>query len=577
MSRRAAVAAGAALAASLTLALPVGPRSVVPTAQAATTLQAVRVIGGPGHAEHYGWGAEMLVTGPRAGNVLVTDYWNFRIVELTPQGEVVGYPVTDDGRHQAPYDVAVNPVNGNIAFGDVDGGAQVDVYAADGRYLRSCGDAGRWRYPAWLDYDATGRLAVVDSNGHRVVVVDDATCAVRYTFASQGGGLGQLSMPRGVDFAADGTLWVNDTGNRRLVQWRLGATSATALRALPVRGQGHRGLLARGGELYAVNAGDATIDVYSQATGALLRSWGGHGTGPGQFVDGGRGITADGAGDIWVGDMPTFRTQKFTPTGQHLLSAPGNAAPPPVGGYNMPESVAAFADGTVAGLDSFNWRVNLHAPDGSPRSAFGSRLVLNYPRGLAAHRSERTLVVGNTDARSVAKFALDGTRLWQTAGVQPWAVAVDQVDGTVYAAEHQLARVRVLRANGALGPTFSGGLATPRGIAVDPVDRSVWVANQGNGRIVHFSATGRQLGSFAGGAVQAADVEVSADTVFLADKRGNTIRMFTKSGTPIGTYGSAGTGLGRFSGPAGLDLVGDRLYVMEMGGERIQELRVTTS
>src|ERR1700754_3779070 len=80
--------------------------AAAPPAHAATTLQAVRIIGGPGHAGHYGWGAEVIPPGrPRAGNVLITDYWNFRITEFDQQGNVVGHPVTNDGRHQAPYDV----------------------------------------------------------------------------------------------------------------------------------------------------------------------------------------------------------------------------------------------------------------------------------------------------------------------------------------------------------------------------------------------------------------------------------------------------------------------------------------
>jgi DNA-binding beta-propeller fold protein YncE len=308
-----------------------------------------------------------------------------------------------------------------------------------------------------------------------------------------------------------------------------------------------------------------------------VRAWGGFGSGNGQFVDGGRGITADGSGNVWVGDMPTFRSQKFSPAGQFLLSVPQGAGPPPVGGYAMPEGVAAFSDGTVAGIDTFNWRVNVHNADGTPRLAFGTRLSFNYPRGLAADRTQNTLVIGDTDAQQVEKYTLTGQRLWTATGVKPWGVAVDQVDGTIYAAEFIANRVRVISSSGNPGATFTGSLSNPRGIAVDPVDRSVWVSNQGSGRIVHFSRTGQLLGSFASGAGMAADLEVNADTIFLADKGGNRIRMYSKAGTATGSFGSGGSALGRFQSPAGLDLVGDRLYVIEMGGERIQELRVVTS
>ena len=552
--------------------------TIAPPAHAATTLQAVRIIGGPGHAGLYGWGADTIPAGrPRAGNVLITDYWNFKITEFDQSGNVVGTPVANDGRHQAPYDVAINPVNGNIAFGDVDAGMQVDIYSSTGQYLRSCGNGTRWRYPAYLDYDAQGRLAVADSRGHKIVMTNDANCNVLFQFGTQGGGASQFNTPRGIDFAPDGTLWINDTNNRRVSQWNIGASSASPIKSFPVESGDLRGLLFRNNEVYSVNAATARVNVYNATTGQRARFWGGYGMGNGQFVDGGRGITADGSGNIWVADMPGFRTQRFSTQGAFLGAAPQPPAPPPVGGYAMPEGVAADDDGTVVGVDSFNWRVNVHNADGTPRLAFGTRNDFNYARGIAMHRSANTIIVGNTDSNQVDKYSMTGQRLWRAEGVKPWNVAVDQVDGRIYAAEFIANRVRVVNSNGSLGATFTGGLSNPRGIAVDPVDRSVWVSNQGSGRIVHFSSTGQLLGSFASGAGQAMDLEVNNDTIFLADKTGNVIRMYSKTGTPAGTFGGGGSGLGRFRNPTGMDLVGTRLYVIESGGERIQELRVVVS
>ena len=567
------------LAAAAVAAL-VAPLLVVnaPPAHAATTLQAVRIIGGPGHAGHYGWGTEVIPPGrPHAGNMLVTDYWNFRITEFDQQGNVVGHPVTNDGGHAAPYDVAINPVNGNIAFGDVDAGMQVDIYSSTGTFLRSCGNGTRWRYPAYLDYNAQGRLAVADSRGHKIVMVNDANCSVIYQFGTQGAGATQFNTPRGLDFAPDGTLWVNDANNGRVDVWNVGATSATPVKRFPVESGDLRGLMVFNNEVYSVNAATAKVNVYNAASGALARSWGGRGTTDGKFIDGGRGIAADGSGNVWVADMPGFRTQKFTPQGQFLLGATEPPGPPPVGGYALPEGVAAFNDGTVVGIDSFNWRVNVHNADGTPRLAFGTRNSFNYPRGIAADRTANTVVVANTDSSQVDKYTLTGQRLWTATGVKPWDVDVDQVDGKIYAAEFIANQIRVINSNGSLGATFTGGLANPRGVAVDPTDRSIWVSNQGSGRIVHFSSTGQTLGSFASGAGQAMGIAVNASTVFLADKTGNVIRMYAKSGTSAGTFGGGGSGLGKFRNPTGIDLVGNRLYVIESGGERIQELRVVVS
>jgi len=274
--------------------------------------------------------------------------------------------------------------------------------------------------------------------------------------------------------------------------------------------------------------------------------------------------------------MPGFRTQKFTPTGRVVLAAPDPPSPPPPGGFNQPGGVGVDDDGTVYVADTFNWRVQRFDPAGHFVSQFGSRLVVNYARGLAVDRREGTVVVGNTDAQQVDKYAADGTRLWSVPGVKSISVAVDQRDGTVYGAQYLANKVTVLSADGRVLREFGAGLLDdPRGVAVDPSDRSVWVSNQGTGQIVHFSRAGAALGSFPSGAVRAADLEIDADTVYLADQLGDRLRLFAKTGEPRGTFGSTGTALGRFRGPQGMDLLGDRLYVTESGGERVQELRLT--
>lgn len=160
-------------------------------------------------------------------------------------------------------------------------------------------------------------------------------------------------------------------------------------------------------------------------------------------------------------------------------------------------------------------------------------------------------------------------------------MAVDQTDGRIYVAEGEANKITVLNRDGSFVRTIGQGqFFTPRGIAVDPVDRSVWVANWGNGKVVHLSADGTVLGTFLSGSKGAHGIEVDQDTVYVADKLGHVIRMFGKDGTPQGTFGAGGKTLGRFLGPAGLEIMEDPqgveyLYVMESVNERIQVVRVT--
>ena len=342
-----------------------------------------------------------------------------------------------------------------------------------------------------------------------------------------------------------------------------------------------RGLLVRDGELYVVNAARSRVNVYNAATGTRVRGWGGYGTATASFVDGGRGITADGSGNIWVADMPGFRTQKFTPAGHSsCCAATEPAGPPPVGGYAMPESVAAFKDGTVAGVDTFNWRVNVHTADGTPAAAPSGRATSSTTRaGWPRDRSEQTLVVGNTDAGQVDKYTLTGqTAVAGRAASSRGAVAVDQVDGTIYAAEFPRTGSGCVDSERHAGRDDLRRPVEPALHRGRPGGPSVWVSNQ---RQRPDRRTSPRRGSCSARSRaapgQAAGIEVNADTIFLADKGANLIRMYSKAGTPTGTFGGSGTALGRFRSPAGWTSWGTGSTSWRCGGERIQELRVVVS
>jgi tripartite motif-containing protein 71 len=572
----------AVLAAMTGLPALFGGLLTAPVAQAAPMLVPVRQIGFPGHAAHYGWGQDTVPPGfPNAGDVLASDYWNFRVTQFAPDGSVRRTMITKGNRNGPPYDVAVNPVSGNIAVGDVDGAPiGVDIYSFAGSALRSCTPPG-WLYPGWLDYDPTGRLVVSDSRGGggTMYVLDDTTCAVRYTF---GGGTGpsHVGIPRGVDFAPDGTLWVVEAGKKRVSHWRLDAASATMLGSFPLPvGGDFRGLLYNPANdlLYVVNAGGATVDAYTTA-GVRQFAFGGRGTANGKFLDGGRGITRDGAGNLWVGDMPGFRTQKFTSTGRFLLSAPEPASPPPDGGFNQPGAVGVDADRNVFVADSYNWRIEAFDPAGVFLRKWGSRLSFNYPRGIAVDRRDGSVVVFNSDSQQVDKYTQGGVKIWTTPGVKGHSVAVDQSSGAIYAAQDLADKVTEIAPDGRVVRDIGTGMIDDaRGVAVDPVDGSVWTSSNTGGAITHFAADGSFLGRFQSGIFQAADLEVDATTVYVASKSGHQIRFYSKSGVAQGAFGGFGSGLGQFNRPMGMDLIGDRLYVTEASGERVQELRITSS
>ena len=544
----------------------------------------VRIIGGPGHAGLYGWGAATMSD----GSVLIGDYWNYRVQQYEKDGTLRRTAVAKDGHHQAPFDVAVDLRDDSIYVSDTDGGRNIDKYDKQGNYLFSFGGQSWFKYPSWLEVDSTGRIVVGDSTGNTMTVVSP-TGTKLYTFGSSGTGLGQFKDPRGMGMDAQDNLYVADNGNKRIEVFSLGANGATFLRSWTTPGGDYRGLTVdkANGWVYLVNAGAGKIEKYS-LTGQALASWGGFGMAAGKFLDGGRGITVDGDGNVWVGDMPNFRAQKFSPTGQFLLQAPNPAEPPPPGGFAMPGSAATDAAGNLFVIDTYNWRVQKLGPDGAFIRQWGRRggavdqYGLQYPRGIAVDRRDGSVVVADTDNSVLKKYTGDGVYVWKSGTTKSFAVDVGP-DGMIYAPDFQSNVLRVYNPDGTVNGTLGSGLlSNPRGVAVDS-DGTIWVANRNSGAVIHFSANGNELGRFGttgstdSTLAGAADVEVDANYVYVADQTANKVKVFSKTGDFLLAFGGGGKGLGRMQGPAGLDIGPDgHLYVTEFtfGNERVQEFAI---
>ncbi|MCZ3385476.1 MAG: Ig-like domain-containing protein, partial [Actinomycetia bacterium] len=104
------------------------------------------------------------------------------------------------------------------------------------------------------------------------------------------------------------------------------------------------------------------------------------------------------------------------------------------------------------------------------------------------------------------------------------------------------------------------------------------------GVVQHFSNSGTFLGKFGslGSAdnqlLRAADVEVNADYVFVADVDTHKIKIWTKAGSFVGVGGGGGRELGQLLNPHGMDIAPDgTLYVAEQTGERITQFQIVVS
>jgi DNA-binding beta-propeller fold protein YncE len=559
--------------------------TVVPASPAAAfSLTPVRTIGQSGHAGLYAWGMEAAPD----GTILVADYNNFRVQRFSRSGNLLGTAIPRDSHHTVPYDVAADPRNGDLYIGDVDSGATVDKYSADGRFLLSFGGVGtgpgRYVYPGYLTVASTGRVFVVDSRDHNVVAVSP-TGQELFQIGRQGSANGLFNNPRGIGIDAQDNIYVADNRNHRVQVFN---HNGTFLRRFGSSGKGPgqfgpaanlRGVAVdqRNGWVYVADATNSMISKFT-LQGQFLMRFGGSGTGPGKFLGGPRGVTVDQDGNVWVGDMANFRAMKFTSNGQFLLSVPSPPEPPPLGGFNQPWGVAVDGDGKVFVADSYNWRMQRFSAAGAFELAWGNRRIFNYQRGVAIDRRDNTVVVADTDHALVKKFSNNGNLLWSSAGK---GVQVDVgPDGRIYVPDVGLRRVRILSPSGGQLGSIGSGFNYPRGVAVDPSNGSVWVSDSGSGTVTQLSSSGavlRRLGSKGTAAnqlSQAGDVAVDATHVYVADTNTNQIKVWTKTGQFVGAFGGGGRTLGRMLSPMGLDIRGDLLYVAERTGERVQVFRI---
>lgn len=152
-----------------------------------------------------------------------------QVVKFSPTGEVLltlgvaGEPGDPPERLNQPMDVAVAP-NGDIFVAEGDHGGNVvgriSKFSADGRFIRSWGrpgsGPGELRIPHGLAFDAQGRLFVADRGNHRVQIFDqDGTYLDEYR------GFGR---PSDVFIDRNGLLYAIDSesGARLNPGWRKG-------------------------------------------------------------------------------------------------------------------------------------------------------------------------------------------------------------------------------------------------------------------------------------------------------------------------------------------------------------------
>jgi predicted membrane-bound mannosyltransferase/DNA-binding beta-propeller fold protein YncE len=175
----------------------------------------------------------------------------------------------------------------------------------------------------------------------------------------------QLNAPRSMAFAPDGTFYVADSRNHRVVhldptgktlqQWGFFADGLTA--PAPLGGFNEPWGVAVGldGSVYVTDTWNHRIQKFTE-DGKPLLTWGKNGLGdsPDSFY-GPRGIAVDAQGRVYVADTGNKRVVVFDAGGKYISSFGSGGFDP--GQFDEPVGVAVDSDGIVYVVDTWNQRI----------------------------------------------------------------------------------------------------------------------------------------------------------------------------------------------------------------------------
>jgi sugar lactone lactonase YvrE len=281
--------------------------------------------------------------------------------------------------------------------------------------------------------------------------------------------LDQLNLlnPRNMEVAADGTLYVLDTGNHRV--------------------------------------------LHLSTEGDILNSWGEFGTtesggGAGGTFNEPWGITIGPDGNIFIADTWNHRIQKFTPDGVFLTSWGKFGQRETPDAFWGPRDVAVDEHGHVYVSDTGNKRIVVFDINGQFLTEFGDIGLgdgqFDEPSGLAldvegnlyvADTWNQRIQVFSPDANGIAqdflvKWDLEG---WYGQSLDNKPYLTIGSDGNVYVSDPELSRILVFSPIGEVISTWgTNGVSLTNlnyaaGLSADS-EGGIWVSDTKNNRIQHF-------------------------------------------------------------------------------------------
>ena len=499
-----------------------------------------------------------------------------------------------------PDGVAVDG-SGNLYIADrdnhrirrVDGAGIITTIAGTGERGYG-GDGGlaveaRLNNPTGLAVDGTGALYIADRGNDQVRRVDPTGTITTVAgtgergFGGDGGPAveARLNNPEGVAVDGSGSLYIADSGNRRVRRVDTSGTLST------VAGNGGRGFGGEGGpavraslnhpagvavdgsgNLYIAESGENMIHRVD-GTGTITTI---AGTGESGFSgDGGpaamagldfpQRVAVDGAGNLYIADTYNHRIRRVDASGTITTVAGtgerglgGDGGPAAAAQLNYLAGVAVDKTGSLYIADTYNHRIRRVDASGTITTVAGTGEsgyngdgvpaagAWLYTPGRVAVDKTGNLYIADTYNHRIRRVDASGT-ITTVAGTgerglggdggpavkaqlaEPTGVAVDEA-GTVYIADTYNHRIRRVDASGTI-TTIAEVLNRPRGVAVDKTG-NLYIADSGKHRILQVNRSGTLAtvagigeSGFSGDGAPAAAAQLSYPTGLAVDKTGS--------------------------------------------------------
>ncbi|OLB03108.1 MAG: hypothetical protein AUH21_04260 [Nitrospirae bacterium 13_2_20CM_62_7] len=351
--------------------------------------------------------------------------YHYAVTVVTPKGESresaevmsipspyllvmqIGRLGVDDGEFNSPTGIALDK-DGNIYVADTDNHA-IQKFDKDGKFLaRWGGEAGTQEgmlyYPRGLATSPEGDVYVADSGNNRIQKFDaEGNCIHawgKFGFAWRGAEMGKFDVPWGVTTDHAGNLYVSDTSNARIQQFKADGT--------PLLKWGRDGsfdgafFYPRGmavdfvGNVFVADEGNHRVQKFD-ARGSFLAKWGKEGSAPGQFKAP-FGIACDALGNVYVVDSGNHRIQKFDGNGTFLCAWSNRGITE--GQLNYASGIAVDHEGCVYVVDSGNHRVLKFAPTEEELD----RHKQAAPQDTSAQPAPRSVAVKPGDTETVLSW-----------------------------------------------------------------------------------------------------------------------------------------------------------------------------